>query len=68
MGDREISVAVTPNGCALCLLHSTLCADRMLGCSRADAVTLGPDGKLYFVEPYTQKMTMTSFLDTLSSG
>ena len=24
MGDREISVAVTPNGSALCLLHSTL--------------------------------------------
>ncbi|RDX53908.1 Clavaminate synthase-like protein [Lentinus brumalis] len=49
MKDREISVAVTPNG-------------------RADAVTRGPDNKIYFAEPYTDKMTMQSFLDTLSSG
>ncbi|KAI0774451.1 Clavaminate synthase-like protein [Fomes fomentarius] len=48
MGDKHISVAVTPNG-------------------RADAVTRGPDKKLYFVEPYTQKMTLSSFLQTLSS-
>ncbi|TFK88924.1 Clavaminate synthase-like protein [Polyporus arcularius HHB13444] len=49
MKDREISVAVTPNG-------------------RADAVTRSPDNKMYFAEPYTDKMTMQSFLDTLSSG
>ncbi|KAI0720305.1 Clavaminate synthase-like protein [Cerioporus squamosus] len=35
---------------------------------RADAVTRGPDNKLYFAEPYTDNMTMRSFLDTLSSG
>ncbi|KAI0353016.1 Clavaminate synthase-like protein [Trametes cingulata] len=49
IGDRTISVAVTPNG-------------------RADAVTPGPDSKLYFVEPHTQQMSMRSFLDTLSDG
>jgi len=48
MGDRGISVAVTPNG-------------------RADAVTPGPDGVLYFVEPQTQQMTMREFLSSLSS-
>ncbi|KAI0677364.1 Clavaminate synthase-like protein [Trametes maxima] len=49
MGDRQISVAVTPNG-------------------RADAVTVGPRGKLYFAEPHTQQMTMKAFLETISSG
>ncbi|TBU39023.1 Clavaminate synthase-like protein [Dichomitus squalens] len=34
---------------------------------RADAVTTGPDGKLFFAEPHTQRMTVSSFLDTLSS-
>ncbi|KAI9056508.1 Clavaminate synthase-like protein [Trametes sanguinea] len=48
MGDREISVAVTPNG-------------------RADAVTRGPDNKLYFAEPLTQKMSVKALLETLSS-
>ncbi|KAI0750981.1 Clavaminate synthase-like protein [Daedaleopsis nitida] len=48
MGNRKISVAVTPNG-------------------RADAVTPGPDNKLFFAEPCTQKMTMSSFLQSLSS-
>jgi hypothetical protein len=33
----------------------------------ADAVTLGPDGKWYFVEPYHQKMTMRSLLSKLGS-
>ncbi|KAI0375825.1 Clavaminate synthase-like protein [Pilatotrama ljubarskyi] len=35
---------------------------------RADAVTSGPDRKLYFAEPHTQRMSMGSFLDTLSSA
>ncbi|KAM5535511.1 hypothetical protein V8D89_010848 [Ganoderma adspersum] len=34
---------------------------------RADAVTSGLDGKLYFAEPHTRKMKMPSFLETLSS-
>ncbi|OSD04660.1 Clavaminate synthase-like protein [Trametes coccinea BRFM310] len=48
MGDRDISVAVTPNG-------------------RADAVTRGPDNKLYFAEPLTQKMSVQALLRSLSS-
>ncbi|KAI0638359.1 Clavaminate synthase-like protein [Trametes polyzona] len=48
MGDKKISVAVTPNG-------------------RADAVTRGPNNRLYFVEPHTQQMGVRPFLDTLSS-
>ncbi|ETW83951.1 hypothetical protein HETIRDRAFT_123667 [Heterobasidion irregulare TC 32-1] len=33
----------------------------------ADAVTLGPDGSLYFVEPYIEQRTMSSFLCELES-
>ncbi|KAJ7498918.1 cupin-like domain-containing protein [Mycena latifolia] len=33
---------------------------------RADAVTQGPDGKLYFVEPHVEKMKMSEFLSKLS--
>lgn len=33
---------------------------------RADAITLGPNGKLYFAEPAVEKMTMKSLLDNLS--
>ncbi|KDQ28945.1 hypothetical protein PLEOSDRAFT_1102984 [Pleurotus ostreatus PC15] len=32
---------------------------------RADAVTRGPDGRLYFVEPYPRDMTMEAFLSTI---
>lgn len=46
LGDRLLSVAVTPNG-------------------YADAVTRSSDGKLYFVEPYYEKMTMRSLLSKL---
>jgi peptidyl-lysine (3S)-dioxygenase / protease len=42
-------------------LSSTTCF------SRADALAEGSDGKTYFVEPHTQQMTMTDFLDTLSN-
>ncbi|KAG6821275.1 hypothetical protein H0H93_002385 [Arthromyces matolae] len=49
MGERQISVAVTPNGLA-------------------DAVTRGPDDKLYFAEPLLQKMTMGEFLTNISAG
>ncbi|KAF9075806.1 Clavaminate synthase-like protein [Rhodocollybia butyracea] len=34
---------------------------------RADAVTRGPDGKLYFVEPAVEKITMESLLANLSA-
>jgi jumonji domain-containing protein 7 len=67
MGDREISVAVTPNGyydsSARSLYDYFL--TKFLR-SRADAVTPGPNDKLYFVEPYTQKMTMQDFLSALT--
>ncbi|EFI27704.1 phospholipase [Coprinopsis cinerea okayama7 len=43
MGDRLISVSVTPDG-------------------RADAIHGGPDGKLYFVEPHVEKMSMKGLL------
>ncbi|CAA7259788.1 unnamed protein product [Cyclocybe aegerita] len=48
MGERQISVAVTPNG-------------------RADAITEGPDGRLYFVEPAVDKMIMKDLLSGLIS-
>ncbi|KAH9850763.1 Clavaminate synthase-like protein [Lenzites betulinus] len=35
---------------------------------RADAVTSGPDGRLYVVEPHTEQMNVDSFLETLSSA
>lgn len=34
--------------------------------SRADAVTPGPNGKLYFAEPAVETMSMKSLLDSLS--
>lgn len=63
MGDRKVSVAVTPNG----YVSKPLVDDiNNTMYSRADAVTPGPDGMLYFVEPHTQQMTMCDFLSTLS--
>ena len=69
MGDREISVAVTPHGCD-CHSYSPIvtATESNHPYSRADAVVRGPDNKLYFAEPCTQSMTMRQFLDTLSSG
>ncbi|KZV76076.1 Clavaminate synthase-like protein [Peniophora sp. CONT] len=49
MGDRLVSVAVTPDG-------------------YADAVTRGPDGRLYFVEPHVQPMTIRSLLTRLADN
>ncbi|KDR83736.1 hypothetical protein GALMADRAFT_236088 [Galerina marginata CBS 339.88] len=46
MGDRQVSVAVTPNGLA-------------------DSITRGPDGRLYFVEPSVDKMSMKELLSKL---
>ncbi|GBE79449.1 Clavaminate synthase-like protein [Sparassis latifolia] len=34
---------------------------------RADAITAGPDGRLYFAEPHVQRMSMSAFLASLSS-
>ncbi|KAF9451730.1 Clavaminate synthase-like protein [Macrolepiota fuliginosa MF-IS2] len=47
MGDRQISIAVTPTG-------------------RADAVTRGPDNKLFFIEPHVEQMTMGDLLAKLA--
>ncbi|KAJ7179130.1 Clavaminate synthase-like protein [Mycena filopes] len=33
---------------------------------RADAVTRGPDGRFYFVEPHVEQMTVSDFLSKLS--
>lgn len=35
--------------------------------SRADAITLGPNGKLYFAEPAVETISMKSLLDSLSN-
>ncbi|THG95801.1 hypothetical protein EW026_g5908 [Hermanssonia centrifuga] len=35
---------------------------------RADAITRGPDERLYFAEPHVEHMSMTEFLVRLSSG
>ncbi|CAL1700608.1 unnamed protein product [Somion occarium] len=47
------------------------CADRPVSVAvtpngRADAVTRGPDNKLYFTEPLTEQMPMAEFLSKLS--
>jgi hypothetical protein len=43
--------------------------DELQHCSRlADAVTRGPDNKLYFAEPFVEQMTMADFLSKLTSG
>ncbi|KAI0036825.1 cupin-like domain-containing protein [Vararia minispora EC-137] len=47
MGDRSVSVALTPNG-------------------YADAVTPGPDGRLYFAEPAVEQMSMGCLLSKLA--
>lgn len=49
MGERKISIAVTPTG-------------------RADAITQGPDGRLFFAEPHVETMTMGRFLEMLHNG
>lgn len=49
MGERKISIAVTPTG-------------------RADAITQGPDGRLFFAEPYVETMSMIRFLEMLHNG
>ena len=69
MGERQISVAVTPNGYVSFASPCLLTTDE-LSCAyrRADAVAHGPGNKLYFAEPHTQMMDMASFLETLSSG
>ena len=36
--------------------------------SRADAITKGPDDRLYFTEPYVEQMTMADFLVKLSGS
>ena len=69
MGERQISVAVTPNGYVSFAIPCLLTTDELsCACRRADAITRGPGNKLYFAEPHTQMMDMASFLETLSSG
>ena len=68
MGDRPISVAITPNGYVLFAGYGIPSNNSSSVDSRADAVTRGADNKLYFAEPLTEKMQMGPFLDTLSSG
>ena len=67
MGERQISVAVTPNGYVSFASPCLLTTDE-LSCAyrRADAITRGPGNKQYFAEPHTQMMDMASFLQTLS--
>lgn len=35
---------------------------------RADAITQGPDGRLFFAEPYVETMSMIRFLEMLHNG
>jgi peptidyl-lysine (3S)-dioxygenase / protease len=35
---------------------------------RADAIATGPGGRLFFVEPFTEKITITRLLETLKTG
>jgi jumonji domain-containing protein 7 len=67
MGDRPLSVAVTPNG----LDFNTCVKDHLpyhsIVVRYADAVTRNSDGKRYFAEPHYQKMTMRSLFSKLES-
>ncbi|KAL7282542.1 hypothetical protein ACG7TL_004013 [Trametes sanguinea] len=62
MGDRDISVAVTPNGYCTSSFRRLSSRLIMVFRRRADAVTRGPDNKLYFAEPLTQKMSAQALL------
>ncbi|KAI0347535.1 Clavaminate synthase-like protein [Trametopsis cervina] len=52
---------------------SKTCGDTLISVAvtpngRADAITQGPDGRLYFAEPLAEHMTMAEFLAKLSAG
>lgn len=64
MGDRRISVAITPNGLVIVPFPELTCDGNDI-LRRADAVTRGPDNKLYFVEPHAEQMTMGELLARL---
>jgi peptidyl-lysine (3S)-dioxygenase / protease len=69
MGDNPLSVAVTPNGSDSDndMEYLEQYTHYLMLARYADAVTLSPDGKWYFAEPYYQRMTMRSLLSNLGS-
>jgi hypothetical protein len=67
LGDRPLSVAVTPNGLDLDSFAKGYHPHHSVFVRYADAVTCNSDGKLYFAEPHSQKMTMRSLLSKLES-
>lgn len=70
MGGRPLSVAVTPNGSDFDIHIEYLeqYSHHSMLARYADAVTLSSDGKWYFAEPYSQKMTMEFLLSKLGSS
>lgn len=64
MGERQISVAVTPTGYFFAPMYKWFL---IICSSRADAIARGSDGRLYFVEPYVEKMTMQELFTKLGS-
>src|SRR5258707_13941968 len=66
MGQRKISVAVTPNGYAGLNVNSIRCSQ--IAGRFADAVTSDSGGRRYFTEPCVEKMTMQELLSKLNQG
>jgi len=66
MGQRKISVAVTPNGYADLNVNSTLCSQ--IAGRFADAVIRDSGGRYYFAEPCVEKMNMQELLSKLNQG
>ena len=69
LGDRPLSVAVTPNGLDFDIYCCTkVCHPHHPIIVRyADAVTRDSDEKWHFAEPHYQKMTMRSLLSKLET-
>ena len=65
MGAREISIAVTPDGLVPPRIPRVFVSKVF---RLADAIARGRDDKLYFTEPFVERMTMAQFLSRISPG
>ncbi|KAJ3828601.1 Clavaminate synthase-like protein [Lentinula raphanica] len=66
LGVSRLSNGKWSNDYLISAMGSRLISVAVTPNGRADAVTLGPDGKLFFAEPAVEKMTMESLLDHLT--
>lgn len=75
-GQMNTSQKLWQTGRSLSLLHPTgmkspfkaIVSSSIALESHADAIERGRDGRLYFVEPYVEKLTIQELLDKLAPG